>query len=98
MSLTSTANSRDGANGRVEADDNPQAVRRSSTHSAVKGEVSPRLPHERDESSDSGIRPPDPLIEQAQKDVENGLENTDRSEATDDVYNRTLRGHTVLRK
>ena len=58
----------------------------------VKGEAAPRLPHERDESSDSGSAGADPLMRQAAEDVESGKRPTDRSEATDALYGRTLRG------
>ena len=62
----------------------------SLTHAAVGGKPSPRLPHERDESSDAGGASR-PIIEKAGQDVAAGLTNTDRSEATDDAY-RKLRG------
>ena len=68
------------------------ALKRSSTHSVVKGETSPRLPHERDESSDSGTSPPRDVMRQAAQDLESGKMQTDRGEATDQLYARTLRG------
>lgn len=52
---------------------------------------SPRLPHERDESSDTGSTPAQP-IERAHDDVERGLRETDRGEATDDAYRRQKGG------
>jgi hypothetical protein len=42
------------------------------------GAKAPRLPHEHDESSDSQKDEPDPVIEQAHKDIERGLVDTDR--------------------
>ena len=68
--------------------------RRSHTHAAVKGAKSPRLPHERDESSDSGTGAPTELMHIAHDDAESERRPTDRSEATDDVYRRTLRSTT----
>jgi hypothetical protein len=58
----------------------------------VKGQAAPRLPHERDESPDSGRAGNDPLMRQAAEDIESGKRPTDRSEATDALYGRTLRG------
>jgi hypothetical protein len=69
-------------------------TRKGQTRSNVKGETAPRLPHERDESSDSDKNAPREVIRQAGKDVESGKRATDRSEAADEVYGRTLRGST----
>lgn len=51
-----------------------------------------RLPHERDESSDSQ-RPDDPHPEmvQAHEDVARGLEDTSRGEASDPAYRKLRR-------
>ena len=38
----------------------------------------PRMPHERDQSSDSQQGEPDEIIEQAYRDVEEGQQDTDR--------------------
>ncbi len=89
---TSTADSRDSTDQNVESATDPQVTRSSSTHSDVVGEVSPRLPHEHDESSDSGTRNADPVMEQAAKDVESGKQQTDKGEVTDGLYQRTLAG------
>jgi len=48
-------------------------------------------PHERDESSASQQGAPSELMEQARKDVESGLVDTSRAEATDATYGRELR-------
>ena len=61
------------------------------THSATEGERSPRLPHERDESSDSGQSEPRDVIRQAHDDIESGKRETDRGEVTDEVYRKTLK-------
>ena len=58
----------------------------------VDGDPSPRLPHERDESADDAGAAPRPLVEQARRDVEAGRSQTDKGEATDELYGRTLRG------
>lgn len=42
----------------------------------------PRLPHERDESSDSHPGTQDERIKQAARDLANGLQDTDRSPVT----------------
>ena len=64
---------------------------RTGTHSVVNAEPAPRLPHERDESSDSGTGAPSEVIRRAHDDVESGRSPTDRSETTDEVYRRSLR-------
>jgi len=92
MKTPSTADSREPSGLPVDSAQDPTLARRSTTHSNVKGETAPRLPHERDESSDSGTARPDPLAQQAAEDMESGKRATDRSEATDEVYARTLRG------
>ena len=50
-----------------------------------------KQPHERDESSASQQRAPSELMEQARSDVERGLVDTSRAEATDATYGRELR-------
>jgi len=60
------------------------------TQVAQDGESKPRLPHERDQSSDSqenqdGSAPE--VGRQALEDVERGLVDTDRGPVTDRVYN-----------
>ena len=58
------------------------------------GESAPRLPHERDQSSDSQQtregRPPE-VGRKAHDDVERGLVDTDRGPVTDRVYNDKVR-------
>ncbi len=92
MPQTRTADSKDAPGKPVEPATDPQVAKPGSTHSSVTGEAAPRLPHEHDESSDSGTRPPDPLIEQAARDAESPKQETDRGETTDVVYGRHLRG------
>lgn len=53
-----------------------------ATHAVVDGEVAPRLPHERDESSDSGTGPPSERMHQAARDVEDGHVDVPRGPAT----------------
>ncbi|MBL8303575.1 MAG: hypothetical protein JNM26_12480 [Ideonella sp.] len=56
------------------------------------GEPSPRLPHERDESSDSQRSPePDDMMEQAHADLRRGLVDTDRGPVLDRVYEDEVR-------
>ena len=54
------------------------------------GDSAPRLPHERDQSSDSQPTPdgePTRVGKQGAADVERGLVDTDRGPVTDRVYN-----------
>ncbi len=67
---------------------------RAETRRVVNGEPAPRLPHERDESSDSGSGAPSEVMQRAHDDAESGKAPTDKSEATDDVYRRSLRNRT----
>lgn len=90
---TSTADGKDETGAPIEPSQEKGAEKSSSTRSSVKGQPSPRLPHERDESSDSGTGAPREIMKQAAADIENGLVATDRSEQTDELYARTLRGH-----
>jgi len=67
---------------------------RADTHASVFGQSAPRMPHERDESSDSGTGAPSDVVERAREDVEDGKTATDKSEATEEVYRRSLRDRT----
>ena len=68
---------------------------RGKTSPNVAGRPAPRLPHERDESSDSGgVGAPSDLMRRAHDDAASGKTVTDKSEATDAVYRRNLRGRT----
>jgi hypothetical protein len=91
MKTPSTADSREPSNLPVDRATDPSLARRSATHANVKGESAPRLPHEHDESSDSGKAEPNPVIQEAAKDAASGRPSTDRGEVTDELYRRTLR-------
>ena len=80
------------AESRREAD-TPQQPR-SKTVPNVAGRPAPRLPHERDESSDSGVGAPSDLMQRAHDDAESGKTGTDKGEATEAVYRRNLRDAT----
>jgi len=70
--------------------DNPGTDNGQTT--AVKdGHLAPRLPHERDESSDSQSSTPDPMMQQAHADLARGLVDTDRGPVLDDVYEHQVR-------
>lgn len=58
---------------------------------AQDGEQAPRLPHEHDESSDSGTSAPRDVMRQAKEDLDSGKQATDRGEATDAAYQRQKR-------
>jgi hypothetical protein len=92
MKTPSTADSREPSGPPVDPATDPALARRSATHANVKGETAPRLPHEHDESSDSGTSAPNPVLREAAKDAESGRPSTDRGEVTDALYERTLRG------
>jgi hypothetical protein len=65
------------------------------THTSRDPRVSPRLPHEGDESagSQTAENPSQRQIgKQALEDLENGLEDTGRKPALDQVYDENLRG------
>jgi len=67
---------------------------RADSHANVDGEPAPRLPHERDESSDRSTSAPSDVMRRARDDVESGKSPTDKGEATDEVYRRSLRDRT----
>jgi hypothetical protein len=67
---------------------------RGQTAPNVAGRPAPRLPHERDESSDSGVGAPSDLMRRAHDDAVSGKTGTDKGEATDAVYRRNLRDDT----
>ncbi len=58
------------------------------TRAAIEGEAVPRLPHERDESSDSGRSPPREIIRKAKQDVDAGRVDTDRGPPADAAYQK----------
>ncbi|MET0543065.1 MAG: hypothetical protein ABWZ88_15080 [Variovorax sp.] len=67
-------------------------AQRGKTRSAQDGDSTPRLPHERDQSSDSqqnqdGGGEIARVGKQALDDVERGMVDTDRGPVTDKVYN-----------
>ena len=67
---------------------------RGTTSPTVAGQPAPHLPHERDESSDRGVGTPSEPMRRAHDDAVSGKTDTDKSEATDAVYRRNLRGST----
>ncbi|MBV7429810.1 hypothetical protein KW843_17115 [Acidovorax sp. sif1233] len=48
----------------------------------------PKLPHERDESVDMTHGQPDAQVEQAYRDVQRGLQDTDRGPPADKAYQK----------
>ena len=85
MTTPSPANSHDDG-GAVRPLADRGAIGRSATHAVVKGEVAPRLPYERDESSDSGTGEPTEIMRQAGEDMENGHSDPPRGPATQQRY------------
>lgn len=64
------------------------------TTTQVGAEPAPRLPHERDESVDSQVGAPTPVIRQAKADMESERVDTDRAGPMDEVYQREMREGT----
>ena len=85
MTTPSTADSKD-AGVPVRPVVEAGAVGPSATHAVVKGEVAPRLPHERDESSDSGTGEPSELMQKAADDVRKGRTDEPRGPETQRHY------------
>jgi len=73
--------------------DGPREAR-SKTLPDVVGRPAPRLPHESDESSDSGVGAPSDVMQRAHDDAAAGKTGTDKGEETDAVYRRSLRDST----
>jgi len=65
-----------------------QGAPTSTTRTDSYGESSPRMPHERDESSDSGTGAPSDLMHIAHDDAESDKSATDKSEGTDATYDK----------
>jgi hypothetical protein len=71
-------------------------TQRHSVHSTRAGktvqrrseEAEPRLPHEHDQSSDDQGAPADALGQQAKRDIDRGLVDTDRGPVLDRTYRR----------
>jgi hypothetical protein len=72
--------------------DDAQARRSGQTTTRKDGDVAPRLPHERDESTDSQVGGPREVMEQAHRDVDRGLVDTDRGPVLDDAYQKVSNG------
>ena len=85
MTSPSPANSTD-AGAKVRPHVEKGATGRSATHAVVDGEVAPRLPHERDESSDSGTREPSQLMHKAADDLKNGQTDVPKGPETQRRY------------
>lgn len=64
--------------------DHPTGSGKTSTR--VNGENSPRLPHERDESTDTGTEAPSETMRIAHDDASSSRAPTDKSEEMDSAY------------
>ena len=69
----------------------PTEPRRGKTTQRRMEEGEPRLPHERDESSDSQDTPPSEKARQAHQDLDRGLPDTDKGPELDRLYRRNFR-------
>ena len=61
---------------------------RARDRAAVEAEPSPRLPHERDESSDGGTGPTRKVMRRAGRDLAAGRVDTTRGTEADAAYRR----------
>ena len=66
----------------------PGAKSQGETRASIDQSAEPRLPHERDESSDSQKSPPRADMQQAAKDIKAGLVDTDRGPPSDSAYKK----------
>ena len=90
MRTPSTGNAAPPDKRREPAETDPPRRVRGSTSPSVAGRPAPRLPHERDESSDSQRNSDGTATDvgkRAHDDVERGAVDTDRGPVTDRVYN-----------
>jgi len=89
-----TGNAAPPDDGHEPAKTDPSRAARGKRSSTLASRPAPRLPHERDESSDSGAGAPSELARRAHADAVSGKTATDKGEATDAVYRRNLRSRT----
>ncbi len=68
--------------------DSPVPTDRATTRTATDGDTAPRLPHERDESSDSVRSEPTDVMRQAHQDLVDGKVDTDRGVPADAAYRK----------
>ena len=66
----------------------PATQSQGESRSGVSNDNTPKMPHERDESSGSQQRAPRADMEQAGKDLKRGLVDTDRGPVTDSTYKK----------
>ncbi len=74
--------------------DTPKDAEGGQTKVAQGGESAPKLPHERDQSSESQQSPdgvPTEVGRQGLADIERGLQDTDRGPETDRLYNEKIK-------
>jgi hypothetical protein len=86
MKVPSTGNFQPPSEGSPAAEDPGRSARKSRTQASVDGAPSPRLPHERDESSDSGTGSPSDVMHIAHDDAESDKRATDKSLETNAAY------------
>ncbi len=69
-------------------DGNDQNPAKADTTNDSQAAESPKRPDERDESVGSTNHAPDPTVAQGRRDVERGLSDTSRAEASDAAYQK----------
>jgi hypothetical protein len=87
-----TADPRDPPNAPPDAPQRRSGQTTSVKDAAPSSAQQPEQPHERDESSASQEGAPTEVMKKAHDDVERGLSDTSRAEATDRTYADNLRG------
>ena len=63
----------------IKTPDSPSSVKRQQ-------DLAGKMPHERDESVDPAVPPPEPELKQASVDVSRGMVDTDRGAAMNVIY------------
>ena len=66
----------------------PAPVERARTPHDASVEASLSLPHERDQSTDMTADAPDAVVQQAQRDVKRGLQDTSSAPEMNRAYNK----------
>ncbi len=66
----------------------PAAIERAPTPHDASVEASLSLPHERDQSTDMTADAPDTVVQQAQRDINRGLEDTSKAPEMNRAYKK----------
>ena len=75
------------------AESRPDSPAQGQTLASRHGTREPRLPHERDESSDSHPGTPDKRVEQAARDLAGGQQDTGRTPVVTEIARKEFPSH-----